>query len=95
MEHLSEKTGSIAGIRATTFLAREIMFTGKTLATTLDELHPSSVIFRATAERIVRRLVVLEESIEVEEDQVRKCNMKKMVFLGIGGGVLLYTVTYL
>lgn len=88
VEQLSTRAGTMDGLRAENFMAREIMLTGVTLATMLDEFHPSTVVFSATVERLVRRLVVLEESMSVEKDQMSKFYAKKLAFLGIGGGAL-------
>lgn len=49
--NISAKAVYMEGIQAENLLARKIMFTGNTLATTVDELHPSSVILRATVKK--------------------------------------------
>lgn len=69
-------------------MSREILITDTTLATLLDEFHPASVVFSATVERLVRRLVVLEESMSVDKKQLDKLYRKKLPCRGIGGGAL-------
>lgn len=60
------------GLKGENVLVREMMMTGTTLATLLDEFHPAAVVFSATVERLVRRLVVLKESMSVDKDQLGK-----------------------
>lgn len=59
--------------------------TGTMLAAMLYDFHPSEVFFRATVEHLVRRMVVLEESMSKEKDQLNKLYQKKLAFLGIRG----------
>lgn len=91
VENFSEWAGGIDGIRAENFVAREIMMVERTLATILDEFHPANVIFSAAVERLVLRLVILEEYISVDKEKLNLFYQNKMVFLGIEGGYLAST----
>lgn len=61
MKNLALHAGTVEGEKEKCFVAREIMVIGSVLATMIDEFHPESVMFSETVERIVRRLLLLEE----------------------------------
>lgn len=65
IEQILAKAGAIDGLKAKNLLAQKILMNGTTLDILLDETHPTSVAFSATAERLVRRLLLLGESMTV------------------------------
>lgn len=85
---LASQAGSTDLIRAENVLAREILLVETTLATMLEESHPAKVIFIATVKRLTRRLVILEESLNVEKDQLSRLYQKRMNLFEIEGGSL-------
>lgn len=70
VETLEERVGALQEKRAENFVARKIAFTGTTLATILDEFHPTAVVFSATVKNIVPILVLLEETLKIEKDKL-------------------------
>lgn len=48
------------------------MVTGRILASLVEYLHQSAVVFTTTVERVVRRLVVLVESLRIDKEKIAK-----------------------
>lgn len=59
VEQLSARAGTMDRFKVENFFARKIIMVGTTLAILVDEFQPATVVFSATSERLVRRLVVL------------------------------------
>ena len=87
-EAMSRRAGIVERETADGYLAREIKVSGLILASFLDELHPDQVTTSTAVERLVRRLVVLEESISIDKKERAAFYEKKLAFMGIGGSPL-------
>lgn len=62
IEQLAAQAAETDGLKAEIFLAREIIPTGTTLDTLLDEFHPATVVISSTVKWIFRRLIVLKDA---------------------------------
>lgn len=76
VEGLASRAGSTDGMKAGKCIAREILFVGTTLATMLEKFHPARVTFSATMERLTRRLVILEESLNLKMTSSDDCTRR-------------------
>lgn len=86
VEGLAAKAGDVHKSDGDGLLAREIMCTGLALAALLDEFHPNPIIFSSGVERMVRRLVVIEEALGKERKERAGVYDKNLEFMGLNVG---------
>ena len=83
---LCSKAGQVEKDNADGYLAREIMSTGLTLASLLNEFHPEQLLYSSAIERLVRRLWVMEKSLSMERQDRGAFVLKMLGFMGLGHG---------
>ena len=86
--NLAARAGSFDKDSAGGYLAREIKTVGLILADLLSEFHPVPIIFSSAVERLVRRLVVLEETLSKDPKDRYAHLESKLSFMGVGGNSL-------
>lgn len=79
------------GDAASGYLVREILSTGLTLSSLLNEFHPEGLSYSAAVERLARRFLVYEKAIRLpKKDRADRAEYfeSQRAFMGIGGGPL-------
>lgn len=66
------------------YLAREIVSSGLTLPSLLNEFHQAQMIYSNTVERLVRRLWVIEKSLSINRPDRGSYLVKMLGFMGLG-----------
>ena len=85
VDNLAARAGSLEKDSAGGYLAREIKTVGLILADLLSEFHPVLIIFSSAVERLVSRLVVLEETLSKDPKDRYAHLESKLSFMGVGG----------
>ena len=83
VENLANRAENFEAENANSFLAREILTIGYALAAFLDEFHPDQIVHSNGIERLVRRMIVLEEAIRIDEKDRKTFYKKRLGFTGI------------
>lgn len=95
VENLAARAGNPAKDNADGYLARQILTSGLTLCSLLDEFHPQVLIYGSAVERLVRHLLVLERATTKDRADQGAFLAEKLSFMGIGGGALPETAELL
>lgn len=85
MDIIAARAGQVDRDTAEGHLAREIVSVGMPLAALLDEHHSHLKVYGEGVERLVRRLVTLEEDTWLLYRDLGVLFIKKIALMGFGG----------